>query len=165
MGRTRNLHQGATDGRCRYRHGCRGAPEFLMEQPGAGGGAGLLVHGRIVARRWQRRQPARCRGAVGAVAGKAKDNNASCAIGPFVRLFDATFTLDDIRTRRFRWGRRAGSVRLEGSSSIAKISRDPADLVAQMVTRITAFPTAPCCSSARCSRRSRTAMRRVGIYP
>src|SRR5579862_1361750 len=29
---------------------------------------------------------------------KAKDNNASCAIGPFVRLLDASFTLDDIHT-------------------------------------------------------------------
>ena len=29
--------------------------------------------------------------------GKAKDQNASCAIGPFLRLFDATFTLDDVR--------------------------------------------------------------------
>jgi fumarylacetoacetate (FAA) hydrolase family protein len=29
--------------------------------------------------------------------GKAKDNNASCAIGPFIRLFDEHFTLDDIR--------------------------------------------------------------------
>ena len=29
--------------------------------------------------------------------GKAKDNNASCAIGPFIRLFDDTFSLDDVR--------------------------------------------------------------------
>ena len=29
--------------------------------------------------------------------GKAKDQNASCAIGPFLRFFDATFTLDDVR--------------------------------------------------------------------
>ena len=32
--------------------------------------------------------------------GKAKDNNASCAIGPFIRLFDGSFTLDDVRQRR-----------------------------------------------------------------
>ena len=32
--------------------------------------------------------------------GKAKDNNASCAIGPFIRLFDERFTLDDVRKRR-----------------------------------------------------------------
>src|SRR6478735_1805770 len=29
--------------------------------------------------------------------GKAKDNNASCAIGPFIRLFDETFGIDDVR--------------------------------------------------------------------
>jgi len=65
---------------------------------------------------------------------KAKDNNASCAIGPFVRLFDAAFTLDDIRATTVTL-RVEGPDQyvLEGSSSIAKISRDPADLVAQMV--------------------------------
>src|SRR5207237_2403302 len=61
---------------------------------------------------------------------KAKDNNASCAIGPFVRLFDAGFTLDDIRSTTVTL-RVEGLDQfvLEGSSSIAKISRDPADLV------------------------------------
>jgi fumarylacetoacetate (FAA) hydrolase family protein len=65
---------------------------------------------------------------------KAKDNNASCAIGPFVRLFDADFTLDDIRTTTVSL-RVTGPDQfvLDGTSSIAKISRDPADLVAQMV--------------------------------
>jgi fumarylacetoacetate (FAA) hydrolase family protein len=65
---------------------------------------------------------------------KAKDNNASCAIGPFVRLFDASFTLDDIRSTTVTL-RVEGPDRyvLEGSSSIAKISRDPADLVGQML--------------------------------
>jgi fumarylacetoacetate (FAA) hydrolase family protein len=29
--------------------------------------------------------------------GKAKDNNASCAIGPFIRLLDEHFTIDDVR--------------------------------------------------------------------
>ena len=63
--------------------------------------------------------------------GKAKDNNASCAIGPFLRFFDDGFTLDDIRntTVTLRVEGEDGFV-LEGSSSIARISRDPADLVA-----------------------------------
>ena len=66
---------------------------------------------------------------------KAKDNNGSCAIGPFLRLFDAGFTLDDIRrtTVTLRVEGEDGFV-LQGASSIALISRDPADLVAQMVT-------------------------------
>ncbi len=65
---------------------------------------------------------------------KAKDNNGSCAIGPFIRLFDGGFSLDDIRTTTVTL-RVEGTDRfvMEGSSSIAKISRDPADLVAQMV--------------------------------
>ena len=66
--------------------------------------------------------------------GKAKDNNAAAAVGPFIRLFDAGFTLDHIRrtTVTLTVAGEDGFT-LEGSSSIAKISRDPADLVAQMI--------------------------------
>ncbi len=73
--------------------------------------------------------------------GKAKDNNASCAIGPFLRFFDARFTLDDIRqtTVSLRVEGPDG-FRLEGASSIARISRDPADLVAQMVNEHHRYP-------------------------
>jgi fumarylacetoacetate (FAA) hydrolase family protein len=73
--------------------------------------------------------------------GKAKDNNASCAIGPFLRFFDSGFGLDDVRntTVTLRVDGPEGFV-LEGSSSIAKISRDPADLVAQMVNVHHRFP-------------------------
>jgi fumarylacetoacetate (FAA) hydrolase family protein len=66
--------------------------------------------------------------------GKAKDNNASCAVGPFLRLFDDTFSLDDVRgTTVTLTVEGPDGFRLEGSSSIAKISRDPEDLVAQMI--------------------------------
>ncbi len=73
--------------------------------------------------------------------GKAKDNNASCAIGPLLRFFDETFGLDDIRstTVTLRVEGPEGFV-LEGSSSIAKISRDPVDLVAQMVNAHHRYP-------------------------
>ncbi len=73
--------------------------------------------------------------------GKAKDNNASCAIGPFLRLFDSHFTLDDIRTTTVSLTV-AGEdgFTLDGSSSIAMISRDPADLVAQMVNAHHRYP-------------------------
>jgi fumarylacetoacetate (FAA) hydrolase family protein len=65
---------------------------------------------------------------------KAKDNNASCAIGPLLRLFDGTFSLDDVRKMDVGLTVRGpdGFV-LEGHSSISKISRDPTDLVAQTV--------------------------------
>ena len=73
--------------------------------------------------------------------GKAKDNNASCAIGPFLRFFDAAFSLDDIRNTTVSLSvEGTDGFRLSGSSSIAKISRDPADLVAQMVNRHHPYP-------------------------
>ncbi|HUI16901.1 MAG TPA: fumarylacetoacetate hydrolase family protein [Alphaproteobacteria bacterium] len=64
--------------------------------------------------------------------GRSKENNASSAIGPFVRLFDAGFTLDDVRRIEVALKVEGddGFV-LEGASSMAEISRDPADLVAQ----------------------------------
>lgn len=72
---------------------------------------------------------------------KAKDNNASCAIGPFIRFFDTGFSLDTIRstTVTLLVEGEDGFV-LEGASSIAKISRDPADLVAQMVNAHHRYP-------------------------
>jgi fumarylacetoacetate (FAA) hydrolase family protein len=66
--------------------------------------------------------------------GKAKDNNASCAIGPLLRLFDESFSMDNIREMDVRLTVEGSEgFRLEGASSIAKISRDPADLVEQMI--------------------------------
>jgi fumarylacetoacetate (FAA) hydrolase family protein len=65
--------------------------------------------------------------------GKAKDNNGSCAIGPFVRLFDETFTLDTVREASVSLrieGAHDGFV-LDGVSHMREISRDPADLVTQ----------------------------------
>jgi fumarylacetoacetate (FAA) hydrolase family protein len=64
--------------------------------------------------------------------GKAKDNNASAAIGPFIRLFEGDFTLDHVRRLELslRVEGEDGFV-LEGRSSMSEISRDPADLVAQ----------------------------------
>jgi fumarylacetoacetate (FAA) hydrolase family protein len=65
--------------------------------------------------------------------GKAKDNNGSCAIGPFVRLFDERFTLDTVRGASLSLrieGADDGFV-LEGVSHMSEISRDPADLVKQ----------------------------------
>lgn len=64
--------------------------------------------------------------------GRAKDNNASSAIGPFIRLFDAHFTLDDLRKAEVSLVI-AGqdNFRLEASSHMSKISRDPLDLAAQ----------------------------------
>ena len=66
--------------------------------------------------------------------GKAKDNNASCSIGPFIRLFDAGYSLDDVRKAELdlKVTGRDGFV-LRGKSSMSQISRDPTDLVKQTV--------------------------------
>jgi len=62
--------------------------------------------------------------------GKAKDNNASCAVGPFIRLFDANFSIDDVRRAELTM-RVDGTegFTLKGSSSMSMISRDPLQLV------------------------------------
>ena len=64
--------------------------------------------------------------------GKAKDNNASCALGPFIRLFDASFGLEQVRkeTVHLRVAGQDG-FELRGINTMASISRDPTDLVAQ----------------------------------
>lgn len=66
--------------------------------------------------------------------GKAKDNNASCAIGPFIRLFDEHFTMDDVRRidLAMRVEGEDGFV-LDGASALSMISRDPEDLAAQAI--------------------------------
>jgi fumarylacetoacetate (FAA) hydrolase family protein len=64
--------------------------------------------------------------------GKAKDNNGSCAIGPFIRIFDDDFGMHDVR--RCDLAMRVTGVDgfvIEGASSLSRISRDPLDLVAQ----------------------------------
>ena len=72
---------------------------------------------------------------------KAKDNNASCAIGPFVRLFDASFSLDDVRDAEVGLTvEGADNFRLEGASSMSQISRDPLDLVAQTLNENHQYP-------------------------
>src|SRR5215211_1188541 len=64
--------------------------------------------------------------------GKAKDNNASCAIGPFIRLFDERFELDHVRSTVISLEVHGGDgYRLEGNSSMSLISRDPLELVEQ----------------------------------
>jgi fumarylacetoacetate (FAA) hydrolase family protein len=66
--------------------------------------------------------------------GKAKDNNASASLGPFIRLFDDAFTLDDVRKAQVGLTVTGDDgYRLEGSSAMSLISRDPADLVSAMI--------------------------------
>jgi fumarylacetoacetate (FAA) hydrolase family protein len=72
---------------------------------------------------------------------KAKDNNASCAVGPFLRFFDASFSLDVVREMIVRLSV-VGSddFRLEDASYMNRISRDPRDLVGQMIGPYHQYP-------------------------
>ena len=67
--------------------------------------------------------------------GKAKDNNASAAVGPFIRLFDDGFGMDDVRsaTVRLEVEGTDGFV-MTGESSMSLISRDPEELVRQTLS-------------------------------
>ena len=73
--------------------------------------------------------------------GKAKDNNASCAVGPFIRLFDEIFTLDDVRRAEIGLHVEGDDgFRLQGRSSMALISRDPQELIGQTISRNHQYP-------------------------
>ncbi|MGE3917496.1 MAG: fumarylacetoacetate hydrolase family protein [Hyphomicrobiaceae bacterium] len=72
---------------------------------------------------------------------KAKDNNASASIGPFIRFFDGGFTLDTVRSMDV--GLEVvgeDGFRLTGKSSMKEIARDPADLVAEMIGKTHQYP-------------------------
>jgi len=63
---------------------------------------------------------------------RAKDNNASCALGPFIRLLDNKFTLDDVRKLQVELNISGeDGFELDAQSQLTQISRDISDLVAQ----------------------------------
>jgi fumarylacetoacetate (FAA) hydrolase family protein len=130
-----DLHQGARP--VLRRHGVEGrrASDELLVEPGAGSGDGGEWPRQD---RWrdarQRREPARRGRAQRALLGRAKDNNASSALGPMIRLFDAGFTLEDVRRAELRvtiTGR--DGFELDERGPVGAIARDPADVVGQMI--------------------------------
>ena len=73
--------------------------------------------------------------------GRAKDNNGSCAIGPFIRLFDEGFTLDEVRNCDVSLDVKGeDGFAMSGTSSMSQISRDPEDLVAQTIGATHQYP-------------------------
>lgn len=71
----------------------------------------------------------------------AKDNNASCSIGPFIRLFDDSYTLDDVRNAELNMQISGeDGYELTGYSSMKEISRDPVDIVSQIIGRHHQYP-------------------------
>ena len=73
--------------------------------------------------------------------GKAKDNNGSCAIGPFIRLFDESYGIEDLRRTHIHVEVSGpDGYKLTGDSHLENISRDPLDLAAQAVNRTHQYP-------------------------
>lgn len=73
--------------------------------------------------------------------GKAKDNNASCAIGPFIRLFDHSYNIDDVCNAHLSLQVLGeDDYMLNGESSMREISRSPLDLVAQTCAKHHQYP-------------------------
>ena len=73
--------------------------------------------------------------------GKAKDNNASSAIGPFIRLFDGGYKIDDVRTAEITVKVEGpDQFRLQGKSSMRQISRDPLDIMGQTIGPTHQYP-------------------------
>lgn len=73
--------------------------------------------------------------------GRAKDNNASSAIGPFIRLFDERFTIDSVRAAEVALKVEGDDgFTLEGVSSLSKISRDPLEIVRHAMNENHQYP-------------------------
>ena len=73
--------------------------------------------------------------------GRGKDNNGSCAIGPFIRLFDTHFSLNDARETKIEIEvSGVDGFKLQGISDLTKISRDIADLVGQTINKHHQYP-------------------------
>ncbi len=73
--------------------------------------------------------------------GRGKDNNGSCAIGPFIRLFDKHFSLNDARETKIEIEvSGADGFNMSGVSDLKKISRDITDLVGQTINKHHQYP-------------------------
>ncbi len=73
--------------------------------------------------------------------GKAKDNNASCALGPLIRFFDDGYGIDNLRRAELSMSVTGeDGFELQGHSSMTQISRDPEDLAAQTIGRHHQYP-------------------------
>lgn len=108
-------------------------PEVVLVCDGAGQVRGAMLGNDVNLRDFEGRSAL--------LLGKAKDNNASCAVGPFIRLFDGGFTIDDVRRAKISLDVRGDDgFALSEQSDMSRISRDPLELVAQVCNRDHQYP-------------------------